>query len=218
MNKIVDWVGDNYGLVWSLTVSHIWLTLIPTLIGLLIALPLGWWAYRSRRSYTPIVGIAGLFYTVPSLALFIFLPPVIGTKILDPINVVLALTIYTVALLVRVVADGLASVPVDTVLAARAMGYRTWQILFLVELPVAVPVISAGLRVAVVSNVSIVTLAALLGISQLGSLFTQGLQLQLYGPLVSGVVMCVVLAVIFDVAIQVANRLATPWRERIVTS
>ena len=130
--------------------------------------------------------------------MFIILPVILGTKILDPINIVVALTLYTLALLVRVVADGLDSVPHDTVAAAEAMGYRGWQRLLLVELPVAVPVIAAGLRVAVVSNVSIVTMAALLGIPQLGSLFTQGFQLRLFVPLVTGVVLCVVLAVVFD--------------------
>ena len=143
---------------------------------------------------------------------------VLGTKILDPINIVVALTLYTVALLVRVVADGLASVPHDTVAAAEAMGYRGWQRLVLVELPVAVPVIAAGLRVAVVSNVSIVTMAALLGIPQLGSLFTQGFQLRLFAPLVTGVVLCVVLAVVFDGLILVGNKLLTPWRQRTVTA
>jgi osmoprotectant transport system permease protein len=142
----------------------------------------------------------------------------LGTKILDPINIIVALTCYTLALLVRVVADGLSSVPHDTVAAAEAMGYRGWQRLLLVELPVAVPVIAAGLRVAVVSNVSIVTMAALLGIPQLGSLFTQGFQLRLFVPLVTGVLLCVVLAVILDGLIIVANKLLTPWRQRTVTS
>ena len=178
----MNWISSNIERILDLTVSHIWLTLAPTIIGLILALPLGWWAHRSGRGYAAIVGTAGLLYTIPSLALFIILPVILGTKILDPINIVVALTLYTLALLVRVVADGLSSVPHDTVAAAEAMGYRGWQRLVLVELPVAVPVIAAGLRVAVVSNVSIVTMAALLGIPQLGSLFTQGFQLRLYVP------------------------------------
>jgi len=116
------------------------------------------------------------------------------------------------------VTDGLDSVPHDTVAAAEAMGYRGWQRLVLVELPVAVPVIAAGLRVAVVSNVSIVTMAALLGIPQLGSLFTQGFQLRLYVPLLTGILLCVVLAIVFDGLIIWLNRLLTPWRQRTVTS
>jgi osmoprotectant transport system permease protein len=214
----VNWISSNLDRIVSLTISHTWLTVIPTVLGLLLALPLGWWAHRSKRGYAAIVGVAGLLYTIPSLALFILLPLLLGTKILDPINIIVALTCYTLALLVRVVADGLSSVPHDTVAAAEAMGYRGWQRLLLVELPVAVPVIAAGLRVAVVSNVSIVTMAALLGIPQLGSLFTQGFQLRLFVPLVTGVVMCVVLAVILDGLIIVANKLLTPWRQRTVTS
>ena len=214
----MNWISSNLDRILDLTISHVWLTLVPTIIGLVLALPLGWWAHRSGRGYAAIVGTAGLLYTIPSLALFIILPVILGTKILDPINIVVALTLYTLALLVRVVADGLSSVPHDTVAAAEAMGYRGWQRLLLVELPVAVPVIAAGLRVAVVSNVSIVTMAALLGIPQLGSLFTQGFQLRLYVPLVTGVVLCVVLAVIFDGLIIWLNKLATPWRQRTVTS
>ena len=214
----MNWISSNIDRIVTLTFSHIWLTLAPTVLGLLIALPLGWWAHRWGRGYAAIVGTAGLLYTIPSLALFIILPVILGTKILDPINIVVALTLYTLALLVRVVADGLSSVPHDTVAAAEAMGYRNWQRLLLVELPVAVPVIAAGLRVAVVSNVSIVTMAALLGIPQLGSLFTQGFQLRLYVPLITGVVLCVVLAVIFDGLIIWLNKLLTPWRQRTVTS
>ncbi len=213
----IDWVWANLPYIAQLTVNHIWLTLFPTCFGLIAALPLGWAAHRLRRGYPFIVGTAGLLYTIPSLALFILLPTVLGTKILDPINIVIALTIYTIALLVRVIADGLASVPHETVQAAEAMGYRGWQRLILVELPVAVPVIAAGLRVAVVSNVSIVTMAALLGIPQLGSLFTQGFQLRLVAPMVTGIVLCVVLAIIFDSLIVWSNKVATPWRQKAET-
>lgn len=213
-----DWIWTNLPRIIELTVNHVWLTLLPTVLGLVVALPLGWWAHRSRRSYPAIVGAAGLLYTIPSLALFVLLPQILGTKILDPINVIVALTVYTVSLLVRVIADGLGSVPHETVQAAEAMGYRGWQRLLLVELPVAVPVIAAGLRVAVVSNVSILTMAALLGIPQLGTLFTQGFQLRLFVPLVTGIVLCVVLAIAFDALIVWLNRIATPWRQKTVTA
>ncbi|MBD8467930.1 MULTISPECIES: ABC transporter permease [unclassified Plantibacter] len=214
----IDWIWENLPLIGDLTLNHLWLTLTPTVLGLFVALPFGWWAHRSRRGRPFIVGTAGLLYTIPSLALFIILPTILGTKILDPINIVIALTVYTVSLLVRVVSDGLSSVPVDAVQAAEAMGYRSWQRLVLVELPVAVPVIAAGLRVAVVSNVSIVTMAALLGIPQLGTLFTQGFQLRLFVPLVTGILLCVVLAVILDLIIVRLGSLATPWRDRTVAA
>ena len=214
----LDWVWTNGGYIGSLFASHVWLAVVPTLLGLLLSIPLGWWAHRSRRGGALIIGTAGLLYTIPSLALFILLPAILGTRVLDPINIVIALTVYTIALLVRVVADGLDSVPTDTVQAAEAMGYRPWQRLLFVELPVAVPVIVGGLRVAVVSNVSIVTMAAIIGIAQLGSLFTQGFQLGSFVPLVVGILLCVALAIVLDLGLVALGRLATPWRRRAVTS
>ncbi len=212
----IGWVWANLGQIGTLFVTHVWLSIIPTIIGLVVAIPLGWWAHRSRRGGALIIGTAGLLYTIPSLALFVLLPAILGTRILDPLNIIIALTVYTIALLVRVVADGLGSVPPDTVASAEAMGYRGWQRLLLVEIPVAVPVIVAGLRVAIVSNVSIVTMAALIGIAQLGTLFTQGFQLRLFVPILTGIVLCVVLAVIFDQLLVWIGRIATPWRRKDV--
>ncbi|MFL0410113.1 ABC transporter permease [Microbacterium paludicola] len=214
----IDWIWSNLGQIWNLLLNHLWLTVVPTIIGLVVSIPLGWWAHRSPRGGALVIGTAGLLYTIPSLALFILLPALLGTRILDPINVVIALTVYTLALLVRVVADGLGSVPHETVAAAEAMGYRGWQRLLLVELPVAVPVIVAGLRVAVVSNVSIVTMAALIGIPQLGTLFTQGFQLRLMVPLVTGIALCVALAILLDQLLVHIGRIATPWRRREVAA
>lgn len=214
----IDWVWQNIGSITALMWTHIWLSVIPTILGLVCALPIGWAAHRLPKLYPTLVGASSLLYTIPSLALFVLLPNILGTQILDPINVVVALTVYTVALLVRVVADGLASVPHDTTQAATAMGYREWQRLILVDLPVAVPVIVGGLRVAVVSNVSVLTMAALLGIPQLGTLFTQGFQLRLWVPLVVGIVLCVVLAVILDLLLVWLNRLLTPWRQKVTTA
>ena len=157
------------------------------------------------------VGVSGLLYTIPSLALFVALPGIIGTKILDPVNVVVALTLYTVALLVRIVADGLGAVPEDVKAAATAMGYRRIRRVLSVELPIAIPVIAAGLRVAAVSNVSLVSVAALIGVPQLGQLFTSGFQLFYYIPIVWGVVLCLLLAFLLDGLILLAARLLTPW-------
>jgi len=184
-------------------------------LGLVLALPLGWLARRYRFAYGPLVSIAGLLYTVPSLALFVLLPGVLHTRILDPVNVVVALTIYSVALLVRVVADGLAAVPEDVEMAARAMGYGPVQRLLAVQLPIAVPVIVAGLRVATVSNVSLVSVSALLGVPQLGQLFTTGFSLVVTEPIVLGIAGCVLLAVTFDVLLVIAGRLLTPWRRAV---
>ncbi|GGE04407.1 glycine/betaine ABC transporter permease [Aureimonas endophytica] len=190
------------------------LSVLPVLIGLLLALPLGWIAQRSGLFRSTFLGAAGLLYTIPSLALFVLLPLVLGTKILDPINVVAALTLYALALLVRTVSDGLDSVSPDVLQAASAMGYRALPRFLFVELPLAVPVIAAGLRVAVVSNVSIVSVAALVGTPQLGLLFTQGLQLRFLTPIVAGIVLCVVLAACLDGLVLFVARRLTPWQPK----
>lgn len=191
---------------------HVVLSLVPVVIGLIVSLPLGWLAFRFHWTYPPLVTLAGILYTVPSLALFVLMPPILGTRILDPINVVVALSVYTVALLVRVVADALASVPTEVRQSALAMGFTGAQRFFRIDLPVATPVIAAGLRVAVVSNVSMVSVAAVIGVPQLGALFTIGFQLGNYAPIVLGIVLCLILALMFDALIVLALRILTPWR------
>jgi osmoprotectant transport system permease protein len=208
----MTWLGDHFADVLSLAEQHVYLAGLPLVLGLLIALPLGWLASRYRVLYPFLIIGTGLLYTIPSLALFIMLPLLLPTHILDPINVLVAMTIYTVALLVRTVADGLGSVPDDVNQSATAMGYKRVRRFTSVELPLAVPVISAGLRVAAVSNVSIVSVAALIGVSQLGSLFTDGFSRNFLDPIIVGVVACVLLALLFDVAILGLTRLVTPWQ------
>ena len=207
----MKWFLGHLDEVWQLMLNHAVLALVPLVVGLLLAIPLGWLAKRYRVLYSPLIAGTGLLYTIPSLALFILMPLVLGTGILDPVNVVVALTIYTVALLVRTVADGLGSVPDDVVQAATAMGIGRVRRFWSVELPLAVPVIAAGLRVAAVSNVSIVSVAALLGIPQLGSLFTDGFARNFLDPIAVGIVACMVLALAMDLAILWMSRAATPW-------
>jgi osmoprotectant transport system permease protein len=206
-DEIVTWFG-----------YHVWLSALPVVLGLVIALPLGWLAQRYRWLYAPLISIAGLLYTIPSIALFVVLPGMLGTKVLDPINVAVALTVYTVALLVRVVADGLAAVPEDVAQSATAMGYKRFQRLVRVELPIAVPVIAAGLRVAAVSNVSLVAVAATIGVPELGQLFTNGFQLSYFSPILLGIVLCVALALVFDTVIVLTTRALTPWRRAVQPS
>ena len=205
------WLQDHLGDVLDLAVRHVYLAGVPLLLGLLIALPLGWLARRYRGLYPVLIIGTGLLYTIPSLALFIMLPLLLGTKILDPTNVIIAMTIYTVALLVRTVADGLGAVPEAVNQSATAMGYKRGRRFISIELPLAVPVISAGLRVAAVSNVSIVSVAALIGVEQLGSLFTDGFNRDFLDPIIVGVVACVLLELLFDGVILGLTRLATPW-------
>lgn len=207
----MKWFLGHLDQLFELMLNHAVLAIIPLVVGLLLAIPLGWLARRHRVLYTPLIAGTGLLYTIPSLALFILMPLVLGTGILDPVNVVVALTIYTVALLVRTVADGLGSVPDDVAQAATAMGIGRVRRFFGVELPLAVPVIAAGLRVAAVSNVSIVSVAALLGIPQLGSLFTDGFARNFLDPIVVGILACMALALVLDLAILWGSRAVTPW-------
>ena len=208
------------GVAWStildLTLRHLYLAGVPLLVGLAVSLPLGWLATRVRWLGAPLVAGTGLLYTIPSLALFILLPLVLGTKVLSDVNVLVAMTLYTVALLTRSVADGLGSVPGPVRQAATAMGYGELRRVGAVDLPLAVPVIAAGLRVAAVSNVSIVSVAALIGVSQLGQLFTDGFNRNAMGPILVGIGACVVLAVLLDAAIALAAHLLTPWLHRRV--
>lgn len=208
----MTWFLDHVDDVLALARQHVYLAGVPLLIGLLIALPLGWLARRYRALYTPFTAGFGLLYTIPSLALFILLPGILGTRILDRNNVLVAMTIYTVALLVRTVADALAAVPDDVTQAATAMGYTRFRRFFAVELPLAVPVIAAGMRVAAVSNVSIVSVAAVIGIPQLGLLFTDGWTRTFYDPIVVGLAACVVLSLAFDLVILAVARVLTPWQ------
>lgn len=208
-------LGTNLEQVASFAAQHAYLAGVPLLLGLLISLPLGWLAARRRWLYPPLILGTGLLYTIPSLALFVLLPGILGTRILDPLNVVVAMTLYTIALLTRTVADGLGSVPDHVRQAATAMGYGPLRRFFSVELPMAVPVISAGLRVAAVSNVSMVSVAALIGVSQLGLLFTDGFSRSAMGPIVVGVIGCVLLALLFDLVILGLTRVLTPWQRAV---
>ena len=206
---MIDWAELG-----GLMLRHLYLAGVPLLVGLVISLPLGWLATRVRWLGPPLVAGTGLMYTIPSLALFILLPLVLGTQILDDANVLVAMTIYAVALLTRTVADGFASVPEHVRQAATAMGFGELRRVVSVDLPLAVPVVAAGLRVAAVSNVSMVSVAALIGVSQLGSLFTDGFNRNAMGPIVVGVVASVVLALLLDATIALLARLLTPWLRR----
>jgi osmoprotectant transport system permease protein len=192
--------------------NNAWLAGVPLVVGFLLALPLGYLASRYRWIYPPTVTATGLLYTIPSLALFILLPGVLHTKILNPLNVAVALTIYTLALLVRVVADALHAVPEEARNTATAMGYTPRQRLLGVELPLAVPVIAAGLRVAAVSNVSLVSVAAIIGVPQLGQLFTAGFQTFSNAPILLGLILVILLAFAFDAVILLIARALTPWQ------
>ncbi|OBJ39417.1 ABC transporter permease [Mycolicibacterium mucogenicum] len=196
---------------WLLTQIHLRLALLPLLIGVLIAVPLG--AYvrpRPRlRRFSTIT--ASIVFTIPSLALFVVLPLIIPTRILDEANVLVALTLYTVALLMRTVPEALDAVPSDTREAATAMGYRPRTRFLRVELPLAIPVLTAGMRVVAVTNISMVSVGSVIGIGGLGTWFTEGYQADKSDQIIAGIIAIFVLAVVVDLLILGAGRLATPW-------
>ena len=208
----LDHRSEDLGYLWD----HTWLSVLPVVVGLTLALPLGWLSRRYGWLYPPMMSITGLLYTIPSIALFVLIPPILGIGILNPIQVPIALSVYSLALLVRVVADGLDAVSEETRQAATAIGYQPLGRFFRVELPIAVPVITAGLRVAIVANVSIVTVAGTIGFDNLGRLFDTGLKLSVtqpyYPPIVLGIIGCVLLALALDALVLLADRALTPWR------
>lgn len=207
----MNWVLSNLGYIGALLAEHVYFSLVPVVIGLVVAIPLGWLANRAGLGRAVVINLAGLLYTVPSLALFVFLPVVLGTGILDPINVIVALTVYTVALLVRTVADALQAVPGTLVDASTAMGYTPGRRFLAVELPVSVPVILAGVRVASVSSISLVTVGSVIGFGGLGQMFTDGFQRSITAEVVAGIVLVVALALAVDALLLLIGRVLTPW-------
>ncbi len=205
------WIPNNSAGIVSRFGEHLVLALLPVVIGLLLAVPLGWLATRSRPARAILVPMAGLLYTIPSLALFIVLPAILGTQILNPLNVIVALAVYTTALLVRSVADALAAVPGMVVAAATAMGYKPGRRFAQVELPLSVPVLVAGLRVATVTNISLVAVGALIGTGGLGYYFTDGFIRNNGVEILTGVVLVVVIALVFDALLVVVGKVASPW-------
>ena len=207
----MTWVLGNLDLIGELLLQHLAFAIPPILLGLVLAIPLGWFANRNTVLRSTLLNVSGLLYTVPSLALFVLLPPLLGTGILNPANVIVALTIYTVALLVRTVADGLAAVPSAVVNSATAMGYTSLRRFISVELPMAVPVILAGLRVAAVSAISLVTVGAVIGFGGLGKMFTDAFQRDIPAETIAGIVLVLLLALAVDGLIVLIGGALTPW-------
>lgn len=206
-----DWVGRNLGYIGELTLRHTVLAVLPVLIALVVAIPLGYLVSKAGRGANGILAVIGVIYSIPSLALFVLMPTFLGTKILDPLNVVVALAVYSIALLVRSVVDGLRSVPDGVKQSASAVGFGGLRRFLAVELPLAMPVIFAGLRVVTVSNIALVSIGILIGVQQLGQLFDTGFNRGFYTPIIVGIVLTVVLALIADAIILLIQRGALPW-------
>ncbi len=214
----MDWFLANSGMVLERAAQHLVLALVPMALGLAISIPLAQLARIHPVLRSIVVTASSLLYTIPSLALFIILPSILGTRILDPLNVIVALTIYAVALLVRAALDAFDSVEDDLRQAATAMGYKPWLRFVQIDLPLSLPVMFAGLRVVSVSNISLVSVAALLGVGNLGMLFTDGLQRNFVTEVVVGIVAILLLALLMDAVLVLLERLLTPWTRATKTS
>jgi osmoprotectant transport system permease protein len=210
----MDWVWSNFDQIWALTLSHIVLSVLPVVVGFVLSVPLGWLASRYQITRSILLLASGILYTIPSLALFVVLPAVLGTGILDPTNVVVALSIYAVAIMVRSAADAFASVPIEVQDSATAMGFSPLQRFLAVDLPLAGPVLLAGVRVVSVSTVSLVTVGSLIGVSTLGNLFLDGFQRSFFEEIITGIVAVLLVAIIFDTGLVLIGRLAMPWNRR----
>lgn len=203
-----SWIGDNTALIRHLTWENAKLGVLPALYGLIISLPLGVIAARWRWFYPPVLTVINIVYAVPSLALFIALIPAFG---LTDTTVIIALTAFSLCVILPNVVAGLRGVPTAATTAATAMGYGPLRRLLTVELPLAIPVIIAGLRVGVVSGISLASVGQLIGVSSLGYLFIDGLQRSFPTEIYVGLVLVIVLALVCDVILIAARRLMTPW-------
>jgi osmoprotectant transport system permease protein len=209
-----QWIAQNPGLIGTALGQHLILALLPVIISFVLSIPIGYLVYRTGPAANSILAIFGAIYSIPSLALFVVLPLALGTQILDPLNVVVALTIYTTALLSRSVVDGLRDVDVIVKQSADALGYGRLRRLFGVELPLAMPVIFAGLRVATVSNIALTSISVLIGTPSLGTLFNQGFNQGFLTPVWVGLILSILVALLADLVILLIQRGVVPWARR----
>lgn len=212
----MTWVSDNLDLLRELFLRHAWISALSTLIGFAVAVPIGWYAHRHPRLRGISVALVGVLYTIPSLALFVLLPGILGTGILSTVNVIVALSTYAAAVMVRTAVDAFDSVSPPVLDAATASGFSSSQRTLRVELPLAGPVLLAGVRVVSVSTVSMLSVASLIGVANLGSLFTDGFRRDIVDEIVAGIAAIVLLAILLDVLIVLAGRLLMPWSRVVV--
>ena len=210
----MNWVLDNLDLIGRLSLEHLRLSVVPIVLGFVLAIPLGWVAWRYQLTRGVILTITGLLYTIPSLALFALLPPLLGISYLSELNVIIALTLYAVAIMARSVAEALGSVDPGTRQAAVALGYAPWRRFWEVDFPLAGPVLLAGLRVVAVSTIALVTVGALLGVDSLGYLFTNGFQRRIVPEILAGVVATMAIALVIDGLLALVGRGLMPWSRR----
>lgn len=209
----MTWLSSNWGVIGSLTLAHLWIALPAIALSVLLSVPIAHWAAFSRRGGW-VLSLLSALYAVPSLPLLIVIPVIVGVALRSPANMIIVLTLYGVAVLVRQAAEGFRAIPRATLQAANACGYPLYRRFVEVKLPLATPVIVAGTRVVAASTVSLVTVGAFIGVRSLGTLFTDGFQRGLIAEVAAGLVATVLLALVIDALVQGIGWVLTPWTRR----
>ena len=205
----LQFARENTSAIWAALQEHVYLTVVAVLVACLVAFPLAVLAARRPRLAGPVLGVSGVLYTIPSLALFAILAPFTGATRL---TVLIGLVVYALLVLVRNTVVGLRAVPDDVRDAARGMGYGPNRMLWRVELPIALPTIMVGVRVATVSTVALVTVGVIVGYGGLGQLLLAGFQNNFYrAEIMTATVLTVALALVLDLLLLLLTRVLTPW-------
>ena len=207
----MNWLINNLGQVGSYFLIHTLLSLGAIVAAAVLSVPLARLAVATRRFGGLLLGAFSLLYAVPSLPMLVVIPVILGVPVRSPLNMVIVLTLYGISVLVTQVAEAFRSLPEDVVEAANALGVDPWRRFCQVEMPLAVPVLIAGLRVVAASTVSLVTVGALVGVQSLGTPFTDGFQRQLVESLLTGLGATLLLALVFDLLLVLLGRALTPW-------
>ena len=202
----MSWLSQNYLLLWELTVAHLRIAIPAILAAVIISIPVGWASTRSKRWGSPLLTALSLLYAIPSLPMLVVIPVIVGIALRSELNIIIVLALYGIAVLIRQVANAFTSLPASVLGSADAAGMSSWRKFIGVELPLALPVIIAGVRVVVVSTVSLVTVGAFIGIRSLGTLFTDGFQRGLVSEVFAGLV-----ATVLDALTIAVGTLLTPW-------
>jgi osmoprotectant transport system permease protein len=205
----LDWVLEHLDVLWQRIGEHMLVTVIAVTAGFVISFALALAVRRYPRIYGPILAVSGILYAIPSIALFVLFIPITGLSLL---TAEIALVSYTLVILVRNIVTGLRGVPPEVIEAARGMGYSDRQRLWRVELPIAMPIIVAGLRIATVTTIGLVTIATLIGMGGLGYLIVNiGVERRFPTATITGVVIVVLLSTAVDLGLQLLQRRLTPW-------
>jgi osmoprotectant transport system permease protein len=206
-----DWIWSHVDEMWERTVEHFVLTSIAVVIGLLVSIGLAMVALRYRRTYSPITWTAGVLYTIPSIALFAFLVPFTGLSLL---TAEIGLVSYTLLILIRNIVAGIDGVPASVVESAIGMGYTPRKLFWKIQVPLALPVIIAGIRIAAVTVVGLVTVTSLIGQGGYGAFILRGLGRNFATEILVGTVLSILFAIIIDVILLAVQRRAAPWVRR----